>query len=209
MPEIQHPVRPGPGKTRPQHHVRLARQDGPGQSLVIRRIILQVRILHDDDGSGSLGKAGAQSRPFAPVDRVPQELDAPVRLGQRLEHFPGSIPRGIVHHDHLLHQRLGQNGLQDGGNGARLVVGRNDHRQAGGFGRGRRIHWRRDSLSELLGCPAFSRKFAPKVNAKPPGCELRLTPAHFPRKLAPFKCAIAWTWSGNIRIIHDSHDQRA
>ena len=67
-------------------------------------------------GSGGLGEAGAQGGAFALVDRVLKEPDARFRLGQRLEHLPSSVARGVIHHDDLPHQRLGGDGLEDAGN---------------------------------------------------------------------------------------------
>src|SRR5258707_2675951 len=66
MPKVMHALRPAE-KSRAIHHVGAPIDDWLEQNTVVARIVFQVRILHQYDLSGSLGKPSPQRRAFALV----------------------------------------------------------------------------------------------------------------------------------------------
>jgi hypothetical protein len=79
----------------------------------LQGIVLQVRILHDDDVSGRGREPGPQRRPFATIVLVHHE---PIDQGalEAGEQVSGSVRRAVVDDDHLQVQRDLPDALEQG-----------------------------------------------------------------------------------------------
>ena len=119
----------GSHKARPEDNIRPAFQDGSDQSWIFLRIVFQVGILNDQDGSGGLRDATAQSGAFSAIHIVSQGLHA--RMARRAVFQNGG--RTIVRADLTAHKlsdgRLLKHQLDDLTQSVLLVIDRHDHRE--------------------------------------------------------------------------------
>ena len=86
VPEVQHAVRIAADEPRPEDHVRLAVENRPSQLRELRRVVLQVGILHDDHVAGRSGEAGPERRALPAVPLVPHHhhVVEPCQIAQRV-----------------------------------------------------------------------------------------------------------------------------
>ncbi len=75
MAEVQNAPGPAGKESRSVHHVRPALQDGGQEARIVARVILQVRVLDENDVTAGLLDATLNRRAFALVDRLADESD--------------------------------------------------------------------------------------------------------------------------------------
>ena len=143
MPEVVHALRP-PEKPRAIHHVGPAIHNRLEQPCIISRVVLQIRVLYQDNLARSFGEPAPQRRALALVLRLKEKAQAAQRDGiaavlarsrsfaallpllQPLEDLPSPVGRAIVHENHFLAQFRVHHAPKNLLNRCPLVVHRHD-----------------------------------------------------------------------------------
>ena len=126
MPEEQHAMRPAE-KARSEHRIGPPVQNRLQERRIVRRVVLQVGVLDDDDVALRLREAGPQRRALALVALVVE--DAHVIALDPVHDLARAIGRGVVHDDDFLAVRRGLDLPDDLGDEVLLVVNRDDDRE--------------------------------------------------------------------------------
>ena len=87
---------------------------------IITRVVLEVRVLDDDDVVSGPRESIAQGRPFPLVARAPDQRDVG-DIGKRLHDVPGAVGRAVVDQDDLCLERDGLHAREERRNRGRLV----------------------------------------------------------------------------------------
>src|SRR6059058_4387808 len=134
VPEHEHPARAR--VARAVDDVGVAVEDRLDEPRVLGGVVLQVGILDDRDVAAHVGDGGPHRGALALVVRLEDEHEAVRRRVRRrgaqlLEHGARPVGRAVVDDDDLLWEADGHDPLEEGPDGADLVVHRDDDRQAG------------------------------------------------------------------------------
>ena len=98
MPEVNHPMRPAAQEPGTEHNIGMILENRCKKYGVLTRVILQVRILNDDQVAGRCLETRTQSCSLAKVALLQHELMDPP-MGLRFKKFPRSIGRSVIHDD--------------------------------------------------------------------------------------------------------------
>ncbi|EAU68603.1 hypothetical protein STIAU_8807 [Stigmatella aurantiaca DW4/3-1] len=142
VPEVEHPARRA-GEAAAVDDIRLAIEDGLDDLGDVPRVVLEVRVLDDDDVPGGLGEAAPQGRALALVVRLEEHAHLvavargaaqhrqPLFL-QFLEQLPAAIPGAVIHEHQLLGEVHGDATPEQLRQGGQFVVDRDDERDEHG-----------------------------------------------------------------------------
>jgi hypothetical protein len=121
-------VRVGRQEPRAEDDVGVAVEQGLQELGQIGGVVLEVGVLHGDEGTGRVREPGPQGRPLAAVHEVTQHPDTGIAdAGQDRRRAVG---RRVIDHDHFGDERLRQHAFQRPRHRGFLVVARDDHGEA-------------------------------------------------------------------------------
>ena len=110
MPEVNHPMRSAAQEPGTKHNIGTILQNRCQKDGVFARVILQVRVLNDDQVARSCLETRTQRCSLAKIALLQHDLmDPPV--GFRFKKFPCSIGRSVIHDDDFHRLRLVLSGL--------------------------------------------------------------------------------------------------
>ena len=121
MPEVKNPVRPAAEKTGTVNHVRLPLYQGIQQAGIIRRIVLEIRILNHDKVSGSFLNATPKSCALSHIFRLQKNPQIGVLILQLIQNFAGAVTRPVIYTNEFHLQWDRKHALNDRPQGSRSL----------------------------------------------------------------------------------------